>query len=104
MARNPHYPRSLSSCCSEDEYARVQHAAETAGLSVCAYVRARAVGAHVAAKQPKTDRDTIAELQKLGGSLKRFWSVADAAGNAALSAEASAALSELREAVKRIGW
>lgn len=91
------YPRYLSSRCSEDEYQRVSHAAQAAGLSNCAYVRLRATGAHVAAK---TDAQTVKELRRVGGLLKKLWTASEA--GTATANEITATLNELRVVMGRI--
>jgi hypothetical protein len=84
------YPKTLFSRCSEEDFQRVEHAAAVAGLSLCAYVRARATGAHITAK---TDTQTFNEIRRIGRMLKRMWSEGH---------DTTAALNELRQTMDEL--
>ena len=91
------YPRCLSSRCTEEDYARVEHAAAVAGMSVCAYVRKRTTGEHVTAK---INVQTLGELRRVGGLLKKLWVSSES--DSATAGEVSTTLNELRSVLAEL--
>lgn len=81
---------------SPEEKEDLNRVAASAGLTVSELVRARSLGRPVVSR---TDATTIRELRRLGGLLKHIHT--ESAG--AYSQETSAALTELRAAITRLG-
>ena len=88
--------RQVNIRLSDEEMARVLHAAENAGLSISAYVRKLAVGQKV--KPMVIDREQgkqlIAALGKIGGNINQIAKVANQGGGVD-----AAALSHLQESI-----
>lgn len=64
------YPRQTQVRFSDEQFDRVKHNAASAGLSLAAFVRKKAVGEIVRAK---TDERMILELRRQGGLFKTAW-------------------------------
>lgn len=79
-----------------DEDARIRELAKLAGRDVSKYMRERALGWRT---KSIADQQTINELRRLGGLLKKVHT--DSRG--AYSAETAAGLAEVIAAIKRVG-
>lgn len=70
----PKYPIAAHTRFSPIEFQRVQEAAKAAGLSVCAYIRARTLGEKI---KPKMDRRAkalaVGQLAQVGGLIKHLF-------------------------------
>lgn len=69
--RGKKYPRPLRTCVSDEQLEKIRDEATRAGMSVCRYLRERAIGGHVSGK---IDTNTLQELNSIGRMLKKMWS------------------------------
>ncbi len=86
-ARGAKYPVKIFSRVSHAEMEKIRDDAARAGMSICKYVRTRAVGGHVSGK---IDVKTLAELNAVGRMLKKMWSEGHQTGPAINAVQAAA--------------
>lgn len=68
--RGRKYPIQIQSRVSAEDMEKIRDNATRAGMSVCQYLRERAVGAHISGK---LDTKVLNELNAIGRNLHQMW-------------------------------
>jgi len=64
------YPERLYTRVSAEQKEQIQNSADTAGMTICEYLRERALSRHV---KSTVDVRMLAELRRIGGMVKSLW-------------------------------
>lgn len=72
-SKKPDKSRVITFRVTEEEEQEYREQAEIAGLPLSEYIRRKLNGTKIVAKQPLTDRQTVARLRQIGGLIKQLF-------------------------------